>query len=62
MSALGWKWYRYDSIFKQESHALIHKDITNHPLRETANSSLVLLHTHSFHPKSFKTHISLVKF
>jgi hypothetical protein len=34
MSALGWKCYRCDLTFKQESHALIHKDITNHPARE----------------------------
>jgi len=34
MSALGWKCYRCDLTFKQESHALIHKDITNHTAQE----------------------------
>jgi hypothetical protein len=34
MSALEWKCYRCDLTFKQESHALIHKDLTNHHSRE----------------------------
>ncbi len=34
MSALEWKCYRCDLTFKKESHALIHKDLTNHNSNE----------------------------
>ena len=30
MNSKAWKCYRCNLIFREESHALLHKDITNH--------------------------------
>ena len=30
----AWKCYRCDLTFKEESHVLLHKDISKHPLRQ----------------------------
>ncbi len=30
----AWKCYRCDLIFRDESHVIIHKDISNHPTRK----------------------------
>lgn len=30
MNNMSWKCYRCDLIFKVESHAILHKDISNH--------------------------------
>jgi len=30
----AWKCYRCDLIFRDESHSVLHKDISNHPTRK----------------------------
>ncbi|MEE8181104.1 MAG: hypothetical protein V3T67_04610 [Nitrosopumilaceae archaeon] len=34
MSTMAWKCYRCDLTFKEQSNAIIHKDISKHPLRQ----------------------------
>ncbi len=33
MSSKAWKCYRCDLTFKEESHAILHKDLENHSTR-----------------------------
>ena len=32
MNSKAWKCYRCELIFKEESHALLHKELSNHPV------------------------------
>ena len=34
MSKTAWKCYRCDLIFREESHAIIHRDISKHPAQQ----------------------------
>jgi len=34
MSKTAWKCYRCDLIFREESHAVLHKDLANHFARK----------------------------
>ncbi|MCH7649308.1 MAG: hypothetical protein IIA83_11985 [Thaumarchaeota archaeon] len=33
-SVMAWKCYRCDLVFREESHAIIHKDVSKHPIRQ----------------------------
>ncbi len=34
MAIIAWKCYRCNLTFKDESHVIIHKDISKHPIRQ----------------------------
>ena len=34
MNTIAWKCYRCDLTFRDESHVIIHKDISQHPVRQ----------------------------
>jgi len=34
MSIIAWKCYRCDLTFRDESHVIVHKDISRHPVRQ----------------------------
>jgi len=34
MSVIAWKCYRCDLTFRDESHVIIHKDISRHPVQQ----------------------------
>lgn len=37
MNAISWKCYRCDLTFKEESHVIMHKDISKHPVTQIVN-------------------------